>query len=151
MNPLHTFPKQTQTQVLSSVLCPPTSVFRRLPRRRLGSRLLTPVSELRTPNYELFCPQTYVYLFVQLFQSFGSILYKFCILICNFLESFADFCCLLPISPKNPITIPKPPRPAGLSCLQLGYCFTCMPVAYLLYVSSSRPPAARPKPPTFPF
>jgi len=46
-----------------------------------------------------------VYLFVQLFQTFSSILSRVLHPFYNFLESFADFCCLLPISPKNPVNL----------------------------------------------
>ena len=107
MKPLQPPPKQTQTQVPSSVLCPPTSVFRRLPRRRLGSRLLTPVSELRTPNYELFCPQTSVCTFL---CNFFKLLAAPCTAFCNFLESFADFAPFRNFSKNDPHFYPKKRR-----------------------------------------
>ena len=82
----------------------PTSVICRLPRRSVAKTGLPVVALAKTgpPPYSLLlAPYFYVYLFVQLFQTFGSILSRILHPFYNFLESFADFCCLLPISPQN--------------------------------------------------
>ena len=94
----------------------PTSVICRLPRRSVAKTGLPVVALAKTgpPPYSLLlAPYFYVYLFVQLFQTFGSILSR---ILHPYLQFFRKFCrFLLFIADFPPKSLPREMAPAYLT------------------------------------
>ena len=113
MKPLHAPPKQTQSQVPSSVirLLSPASAKRSEDRPASAKAgIQAPYSCLRTTNPQLrtllpsdFC----MYLFVQNCSVFFKRFAAPCTAFCNFLESFADFAPFRNFSKNDPHFQPK--------------------------------------------